>query len=554
MADTPKSVGIWIRVSTEDQARGDSPEHHEKRARYYAEGRGWEVKEVYHLEAVSGKTVMGQPETQRMLNDVRGGQISGLIFSKLARLARNTKELLEFSEIFRECNADLISLQESIDTTTPTGRLFYTMIAAMAQWEREEIADRVAASVAIRAKLGKPLGGAAPFGYQWQDKKLIPNPKEAPVCRLIYELFLEHHRKRTVARILNERGYRTRSDAKFSYTTISRLLHDPTTKGLHRLNYTRNLSGNKGRVVLKPKEEWTYLSVEPIIPEELWNGCHGIMDEQDKCRKPVARRPVHLFAGLIFCRCGGKMYVPSNSPKYTCRECRNKISVDDIETIFHEQLKKFVFSPDEIMDYLSQADEVIQNKQQQFDTLMAEAKILKPKIDGVFDLYLDGKITKAEFSNRYQPLKTRADQIDDQIPQLQAEIDFLKIQHLSSDQILQEAQNLSRLWPLMTTEEKREIAENILEKIVVGDKEININLAYLPHSSEIMATRQRSQSALRWMSSLISGGSRAGRRRAVWCGCHDPNAFSTPTTRRMSFLMGRATCVRFTSIGGARMR
>lgn len=95
--DTKKNIGIRIRVSTEMQVKGESPEHHEKRARLYAEAKGWDVIEVYRLEAVSGKSVMEQIETKRMLKDVRAGKISGLIFSKLARLARNTKELLEFA-------------------------------------------------------------------------------------------------------------------------------------------------------------------------------------------------------------------------------------------------------------------------------------------------------------------------------------------------------------------------------------------------------------------------------------------------------------------------
>src|SRR5450432_986215 len=92
-----KRVGIWIRVSTEDQVRGESPETHERRARLYAEAKGWNVVETYRLEAVSGKAVREHPEAQRMESDIRSEHISGLIFSKLARLARNTKDLLGFA-------------------------------------------------------------------------------------------------------------------------------------------------------------------------------------------------------------------------------------------------------------------------------------------------------------------------------------------------------------------------------------------------------------------------------------------------------------------------
>src|ERR1700680_857305 len=91
-----KRVAIWIRVSTEDQAKGESPEHHEHRARAYAEIRGWEVVTLYNLAGVSGKAVLSHPEARRMMEDVKARRISGLIFSKIARLARNTRELLEF--------------------------------------------------------------------------------------------------------------------------------------------------------------------------------------------------------------------------------------------------------------------------------------------------------------------------------------------------------------------------------------------------------------------------------------------------------------------------
>jgi site-specific DNA recombinase len=488
---TTKYVGIWIRVSTEDQARGESPEHHEKRARYYAESKGWQIREVYHLEAVSGKSVIGHAEAERMLGHIRSGHITGLIFSKLARLARNTRELLDFADIFGEHDADLVSLGESIDTTTPAGRLFYTMIAAMAQWEREEISERVAASVPIRAKLGKPTAGLPTFGYHWVDKKLVPHPEEAPVRKLIYELFLEHRRKRTVARLLNQQGHRTRNGSKWSDTSVARLIRDPTAKGVRRANYTTKRGGERG---LKPKDEWVFTTVEPIIPEDLWMACNAILDERQKTGKVPSRKRVHLFSGFTHCACGQRMYVPSNTPKYVCPKCRNKIPIVDLEGVYHEQLKGFFFSESEIAGYLSQADQTIKDKEQLLRTLEAEQARVQEEMKKVYRLYVEDKITGDGFAREYKPLEERLKAMEDQVPHLQAEVDFLKIQYMSSDEIISEAKDLWTRWPDLAAEEKRQVVENITEKLVIGKDEVDIQLCYLPSPSQNVAGRQRNLS------------------------------------------------------------
>src|ERR1700722_19046003 len=203
-----KPVGIWIRVSTEDQAQGDSPEHHEERARSYAKSKGWQVKEVYDLAGQTGKAVIQHSEAKRMMKDIERGHITGLVFSKLARLSRNRRELEDFSDYFNKHQADLISLSEAIDTSTAGGRMFFHLLGVFAQWEREEITERVNASVLTRAKLGKSINGSAPYGYHWKDRKLIPNPEEAPIRRKAYELFLQHRRKGVVAKLIKAAGYR----------------------------------------------------------------------------------------------------------------------------------------------------------------------------------------------------------------------------------------------------------------------------------------------------------------------------------------------------------
>lgn len=485
-----KPVGIWIRVSTEDQAKGESPEHHEHRARAYADAKGWRVREVYHLEAVSGKSVMAHPEAERMLSHIKSGHITGLIFSKLARLARNTRELLDFADLFREYEADLISLQEAIDTSSAAGRLFYTMIAAMAEWERSEISERVAASVPVRARLGKSTGGAAPFGYRWEGRQLVVDPQEAPIRKLMYELFQEHGRKKTVARLLNERGFRTRSGKKFADSSVDRLLRDPIAKGVRRANYTRSLGHGK-QWVPKPEKDWVLTPVEPIISEEVWTRVNAVLDERREKLKRPAKRAVHLFSGKVTCICGQKMYVGSDSPKYVCKACRNKIPTGDLEAVFQEQLKGFFFSPEEVARYLTQADGAFQEKAEALARLESDRAKVQAEMTNLYRLYQADQISADGFGREYRPLEERLGQIEEELPRRQGEIDFIRIQNLDRDEVISEARDLYSRWPDLAFEERRQVIESIVDGIVIGKDEVEIHLLYLPTAAEIAGNGQR---------------------------------------------------------------
>ena len=480
MGEKGKKTGIWIRVSTHMQAEGDSPEHHEMRARMYAETKGWEVVEVYNLAGYSGKSVLSHPEAVRMLEDIKSGHITGLIFSGLARLARNTKELLDISDYFREHNADLISLKESIDTSSPAGRLFFTLIAAMATWEREEIAARVKASIPVRAKMGKSIGGAAPYGYKWENKQLVIDENEAPIRKLIYDLFLKHKRKKTVARKMNERGHRTKKGAMFSSATITRLLEDPIAKGLRRMNYTESLGVGKSWKK-KPEEEWIFQKVPAIVSEEIWDEVQAILKEQGLKNKP-RKRGVHLFSGIIRCHCGEKMYMLSNSPKYTCKACRNKIPADDIEDIYHLKLRSFLLSESEIENQLSHTDQIISQKEKEINILQSEAQKLQEKLDELITLVQSGELPRKGFRNHYQPVYDQHEEITASIPRLEGELAALQQNRISSDVVIDEAAKLLDHWKDAPIEEKRRIVEEITTAIIIGDNEIEIHLHALPHT------------------------------------------------------------------------
>jgi len=119
--------------------------------------------------------------------------------------------------------------------------------------------------------------------------------------------------------MLVDAGHRTRRGAPFSDSSVSRLLRAP---------YSPSSPDDSGS------------PFPPLVPADLWRRCNEILEEQDTSHSKPSRKPSQPFTGTAECACGGKMYVPSNSPKYVCRSCRNKIPIEDLDALFHRQLEE----------------------------------------------------------------------------------------------------------------------------------------------------------------------------------------------------------------------
>jgi DNA invertase Pin-like site-specific DNA recombinase len=503
-----KVIGIWVRVSSPMQVQKESHVHHEMRAKAFVKSRNWKIGKTYRLKAMSGMSIMDYPETKQMMHDIKTGVISGLVFTKIARLARNTGELIELSKLFREHNADLISMDMSIDTSTPIGRHFFRQMSSMAEWEREMIADRIAGSIAVRAELGKHIGGQSPFGFRYVNKKLTTDPDEAPIRKLMFELFLKHKRKKTVANILNEHGHRTRKGNKFTDSTVKRLLTDPVAKGLHIMNrrYSSSSKPNK----FKPKEEWYFHEVESIVTEEVWNKVNDIITSQKKNHTKVLNTKVHLFTGFVFCQCGARMYTRYNSENYVCQSsCGNRIRKDDLEEIFRSELHNYTVSKDKVDDYFKRLKVVLKDREKEVGKLKKDKEKLDAKIESLLVLHAEGKIPTESFHTYHQKPYEQMIQIEERILELQQDISLSNNSQVTTNEVLELAKNLFEKWVHLGHQEKREIIETIAEKIIVSSNEIDIHLYKILPNNESYSFFETTTNGQHTLSNvaLVGGGS-----------------------------------------------
>jgi site-specific DNA recombinase len=487
------NVGIWIRVSTDMQAQGESPENHRDRAKYYCKAKkDWKIVETYDLSGVSGKSVIEHPEAKRMLADVASGKIKALVFSKLARLARNVKELLEISEHFKQHNACLVSIDESLDTSTPAGKLLYTVIGALAEWERGEISARAAAAIPVRAREGRRIGGMQPFGYHWIDKhNLVPKEEDALIVRKAFELFAQHKKMKYVRDLLNESGHRTKK-AKWSDTTLKRMLVNEVYIGKYRRNYSKS-KGEKKSWEWKPESEWIVIDVEPLISKELWDEVQSVFSTRTQVYSTgVPKEGKFLFSGILNCECGGKMYVSSYKsmtiPRYACMKCKNRAWEDGLTDYVLQALRSIVVQP-ELLKSPDDQGEVTTRKRYELETAQRELVKNKKAIEKTFGLFEDGNISKELIVGRLQPLELRQQQLRDEVYRLEAELSNLEQTEVGRQYLISQAQTLAAMWDVLSEDDRRRLLRELLLEIRVGllkeeVQSLEIAFSFLPQLME----------------------------------------------------------------------
>jgi site-specific DNA recombinase len=215
----------YVRVSTDRQADlGISLEAQEAKIRAMATVRGVDLEEVIIDGGESAKD-LNRPGVQRLLEMVENGKIDAVIVAKLDRLTRSVKDLSQLMELLEKRKVALISVAESLDTSSAAGRLVITIMGAVSQWEREAIGERTRDALRHKRSQGQRVGNIA-FGFRLapDGQHLEQNPTEQAALEEIRKLRSQGHSMRRIAVVLNHRAHRTRRGTPWRLESVARVL------------------------------------------------------------------------------------------------------------------------------------------------------------------------------------------------------------------------------------------------------------------------------------------------------------------------------------------
>ncbi len=222
----PTAVIGYCRVSTTEQAEtGISLDAQRHRLKAYCDAHGLTLARVEEDRGISARRTTNRPALQRALQALRKGEVSGLVAVKLDRLSRTTRDVLDLVARAEKETWALHSIEERLDTSSPQGRFVVTLLGAMAQLEREQAAERTKTAMAELRRQGKRISGKPPFGFRFEDGRVVEVAKEQVILERIRELRDAGKGCYAIATALNREGmFNPRTGREWFFGTMRSVL------------------------------------------------------------------------------------------------------------------------------------------------------------------------------------------------------------------------------------------------------------------------------------------------------------------------------------------
>jgi DNA invertase Pin-like site-specific DNA recombinase len=317
---------------------------------------GWLALDDRYDDGGYGGGTLERPALQRLIRDIEGGRVDTVICYKIDRLSRSLTDFARLVDVFERNSVTFVSVTQSFCTTTSMGRLTLNILLSFAQFERELAGERIRDKFAASRRKGIFMGGHPPLGYDVRGRKLVVNPAEAELVRLIFRRFLDLGSALLLIRELNAQGHRTKS-----WVTHAGTLREgrPFDKGtLYKILRNRTYLGeavHKGKS--HPGEH------EPIVDRMSWDQVHEMLASNARRRgnEARARTPAPL-RGLMRCTHCNSAMTPTHTRRrgrlyryYVCLGASRRghdtcpvrsIAAAEVEGLVLGQVRRLLASPE----------------------------------------------------------------------------------------------------------------------------------------------------------------------------------------------------------------
>ena len=459
-----KRVAIYIRVSSEEQVKeGYSISAQRNRLTSYADSMEWDIYDLYIDEGVSGAKT-DRPELNRLRDDIDKNLFDLVLVWKVDRFFRSVYYLSEILHNMEQHNIGFVSMTESFNTATPSGKAMLQMLAIFAEFERETIRERVIENLAERARQGLHHG-PVPYGYERDNNKnLIPIPEQAEVVKRIFELRAKgksyNQIRSDIEKLFLDRLHTNDSGTIFHF--VARMLTNPVYKG-NIIHQGKELPGKH----------------EAIVDDELFQ----LVRARDGVRHDSYS---YLFHGMMYCgQCGARMtskfkhYYNGKSKVYYCPNSPARYKVKGNHTCNGRSISEKIIL-DLLIDYLHNFEIVIHEDTEQSKTdYQKEIQKIDKKISDLrkrksryFRMFEDDPDFEEEAKERIKELTVSIREWESQKNELESVLsESVAAEAVDQDELRNTAKELGTLLEMARDNDDEElISENVrlfFEKIMV---------------------------------------------------------------------------------------